>query len=212
MYVNDSLTGDPLMTVPIHTDPNVNPGDDISSICYEVHGESNAYFNLISDACTSVNAFYEAAVTPSPDIDLNVVTKIGVRAVGETTCIDIEVVLNLCTTLVDGITVASSYHADGISVKRYASSSRVRIAVPNCADTMLVMWVFCMTGQVPDPVGNASYSVDFIRFIVMRGLNLDEESHGLIGMTALFTGMCVSPVILCVRVACLSLLTQLSLG
>jgi hypothetical protein len=37
VFVNDTLTGDPLLTVPILTDPNVEPGDDIESLCYEVH-------------------------------------------------------------------------------------------------------------------------------------------------------------------------------
>ena len=70
---------------------------------------------------------------------------------------------------------------DGINVKHYPRSRRVRISVPNCADTMLVMWVFCKDGQVEDPVTWEFFDVSFIRFVVMRGLNLGETSHGLIG-------------------------------
>ena len=178
--MNDTLTGDPLMTVPIFTDPNVEPGDDIESLCYEVHGEDGAYFNLISDGCTSVNAYYQEAVTPSENIDLNVVTQIGVRARGNSSCWDIQVNLDTCSATVNGAPLVGNSF-DGIYVKPYASSSRVRISVPNCADTMLVMWVFCRSGQVEDPVTWDYFDINFIRFVVMRGLNLNEQSHGLIG-------------------------------
>ena len=182
VFVNDTLTGDPLMTVPIRDDPNVQQGDPVSSLCYEVHGESNQFFNLISDGCTSVNAYYEKAETNSSNIDLNVVTQIGVTAVGNSgVCTNITVNLEgQCEALVNGGPPASGI-VDGIHVKRYASSSRVRISVPNCGDTMLVMWVFCKSGQVEDPVTWDYFPVNFIRYVVMRGLNLNEKSHGLIG-------------------------------
>ena len=179
--MNDTLTGDPLLTVPIFTDPDVEPGDDIESLCYDVHGEDGAYFNLISDGCTSVNGYYQEAVTPSENIDLNVVTQIGVRARGNSACWNIQVDLDMCNTTVNGMPLASTTN-DGISVKHYATSSRVRIAVPNCDDdTRLVMWVFCRSGRVEDHVTREYFSIKFIRFVVMRGLNLDEQSHGLIG-------------------------------
>ena len=177
VFVNDTLTGDPLMTVPIFDNPDVRPGDPVSSLCYEVHGESNQFFNLISDECTSVNAYYERANTTSPNIDLNIVTQIGVTAVGNSgACTNITINLSgNCEALVNGWPPASG-PVDGIQVKRYASSSRVRISVPNCADTMLIMWVFCKSGQVE------TFPVNFIRYVVMRGFNLNEKSHGLIGI------------------------------
>ena len=180
--VNDTLTGDPLLTVPIWTDPDVGPGDPIESLCYEVHGEDGAYFNLISDECTSVNGYYQEAVTPSNNIDLNVVTQIGVRARGESACWNIEVNLTTCSATVNGAALTGN-NFDGIYVRSYATSSRVRISVPNCAsNNMLVMWVFCRSGQVEDPVTLVDFDIRFIRFVVMRGLNLNERSHGLIGL------------------------------
>lgn len=183
VFVNDTLTGDPLITVPIFTDPNVQSGDNVSSICFEVHGRSSYFFNLITDNCTSVNAYYEKATTPSLDMDLNVVTQIGIRAVGlgQSSCTDIEIDLEFCVTKVDGVNISSTYTLDGITVKRFTNSYRVRVSVPNCGDTKLVMWMFCKNGMMPDPTSNASYPVNFIRFVVMRGLNLDQKSHGLIG-------------------------------
>ena len=167
------------MTVPIWTGGDVQP-DDVESLCYEVHGEENAYFNLVSDGCTSVNGYYQRAVTPSPNINLNVITQIGVRARGSTTCWDIQVDLDTCSASIGGAPQTSN-NFDGISVRAYPTSSRVRISVPNCADSMLVMWVFCRDGQVEDPATMEFHSIRFIRFVVRRGLNLNEESHGLIG-------------------------------
>ena len=178
--MNDTLTGDPLMTVPIWTDPDVEPGDDIESLCYEVHGEDDAYFNLISDGCTSVNAYYQEAITPSDNINLNVVTQIGVRARGNNNCWNIRVNLDTCSARVNGNPLVGN-NFDGIMVRPYPTSSRVRISVPNCADNMLVMWVFCRTGQVEDPVTWEYFDIRFIRFVVMRGLNLSPKSHGIIG-------------------------------
>ena len=121
-------------------------------------------------------------MTPSPNIDLNVLTQIGVRAVGNSgACWNIQVDLNMCMATVNGsISVETSTVFDGISVKRY-TVRRVRISVPNCADTMLVMWVMCKNGSVEDPVTWNYFNINFIRFVVMRGLNLNERSHGLIG-------------------------------
>ena len=58
-------------------------------------------------------------------------------------------------TLIDGNCEAlvnvgppASGPVDGIQVKRCTSSSRVRISVPNCGDTMLVMWVFCVKSKI----------------------------------------------------------------
>ena len=180
VFVNDTLIRDPLMTVPIFTDLNVRQGDPISSICYEVHGAANTFFNLITDECTSVNAHYQEAVTPSPSIDLNVVTQIGVRTVGDSgACWNIQVDLNMCMVSVNGEGIVTNTF-DGISLKRY-NAHRVRISVPNCGDTMLVMWVMCRNGSVEDPVTWEYFNINFIRFVVMRGLNLNERSHGLIG-------------------------------
>ena len=66
--------------------------------------------------------------------------------------------------------------------------SRVRIAVPNCNSAMgLVMWVFCQTQTFwstsdinPDGT-EVTFEGDAIRFVIARGLNLQETSHGILG-------------------------------
>ena len=188
VIVNDTLTGDPLMTVPIWTDPNIKPGDPVTSLCYEVHGEDDKYFNLISDTCVSVNAHYSKAVTGSDNIRLNIVDEIGVRAISSTgDSVDISVGLEDCKAYVNGVNM-TMYKKNGIYVRAYCKN-RVRIAVPNGArvDKDLVMWVFCTSGKTEDPVTWQFFNINFIRFVVMRGLNLDPTSHGIIGQPLLLS-------------------------
>ena len=168
------------MTVPILTDMSPQAGDEITSLCYEVHGEADKFFSLISDNCTAVNAHYAKAPINSTNVDLNVVDAIGVRAVGDDgECRNIRVGLSDCQATVNGVDISGTYRMGGITVREY--NGRVRIAVPNCADNRLVMWVFCMDGITEDPVTWENFFFRMIRFVVTRGLNLDEESHGIIG-------------------------------
>ena len=136
------------------------------SLCYEVHGERGEYFNLISDTCVSVNALYSSMTDPSNG---NIISKIGVLAEDTNgVCQEIEADLNNCTARVNG-TVVTMYNQDGIRVRR--RTNRIRISVPNCESTDLVMWVTC------EVQGEQS----MIKFVVARGFNLRPTSHGLIG-------------------------------
>ena len=54
--------------------------------------------------------------------------------------------------------------------------------MPNCADVSLVMWVVCETVDITDPYTGVNLGpVNMIKFIISRGFNLHEYSHGLIG-------------------------------
>ena len=92
---------------------------------------------------------------------------------------DIRVGLGGCQATVNGGDVSRIYQSNGITIRVYPN--RVRISVPNCADRDLVMWVFCTSGITEDPFTWENFNFDFIRFVITRGLNLNEESHGLIG-------------------------------
>ena len=174
------------MTVPILTDMSPQAGDEHTSLCYELHGEADKFFSLISDGCTAVNAHYAKADINSTNVDVNVVDAIGVRAVGnDSVCRNISVGLSDCQATVDGMPISGMYKKAGIAVREY--NGRVRIAVPNCADNRLVMWVFCMDGKTEDPVTWVNFYFRMIRFVVTRGLNLDEESHGIIGKQGMKT-------------------------
>ena len=151
------------------------------SLCYEVHGESDENFNLVSDVCVSVNAHY---MRVSSDVEINVIDTIGVRAVNDLNqCNEIRVDLDGCRASVDGMEIPTRippYMASvgGVSIRKY--TNRVRIAVPNCDDHDLVMWVFCRNGTFSYN-DTSTFQAPMIRFVIARGLNLQETSHGIIG-------------------------------
>ena len=177
--VNDTVIGDPLMTVPILvTDNDLQAlGVDRVSLCYEIHGRKDANYNLVTDQCATVNAHYTDITTY-----LNVIDQIGVRAVDESgSCKNIQVDVDGCSASIDGTPITSLYSSQGIMVRPF--SRRVRIAVPNCNELSLVMWVICETRTLEDPFGgDASVTGDMIKFVVARGLNFGHrKAHGILG-------------------------------
>ena len=165
------MIGDPLYTVPILS--NIINDGERSQLCFEVRGRSNAVFNLISDTCVSVNAYYRGMS------GRNAINQISVRAVSASNqCYNIHVARDGCiasmsstsSDLEDFVQIGDRFSSDGISVRRYPD--RVRIAVPNCENVQLVMWVTCET----------RHDLEMIRLDISRGLNLRQTSHGLIGI------------------------------
>lgn len=177
---NDTVIGDPLMTVPILVQDSVLQMLNATrlSLCYEIHGQADAFFNLVTDECATVNAHYHDLTSY-----LNVIDQIGVRAVDNNgMCRNIQVDVNGCAASIDGSPLAAGnrFSSGGISVRSY--SNRVRISVPNCAELTLVMWVICETRTLEDPFGNGVVTGDMIKFVVMRGLNFGHrKAHGLLG-------------------------------
>ena len=179
--VNDIIAGKPLLTVPLNVGNDtrmllgLNEGEHVS-LCYEVYGEADAYFNLVSDVCVSVNAHYARVRS---DVDINVINRIGIRAVDTASqCHNITADLNGCRAFLDGVEIPMSNRMGGISVRKY--STRVRIVVPNCQDNDLVIWVFCQTGGTFEN-GDMTFNASMIRFVIVRGFNLAETSHGILG-------------------------------
>ena len=165
---NDTVIGDPLFTVPILRSPDDAP----ETLCYEVRGRANQTFNLVSDLCVNVNAYY----APMDEAELgNIMSEIGVRAATENNqCYNIRVTRDQCQTFVQGpdseeVLLDENMMTEGLSVRLY--SDRVRISTPNCDQVTLVMWIICETrgGQ------------DMLKFVISRGVNLRATSHGLLG-------------------------------
>ena len=176
--VNDTIIGDPLFTVPILVDESqlAAIGVDSLQLCYEIHGEASQWFNLVTDKCASVNALYSSR-TPN----LNVITKVGVKAVDRNDgCVRILVDIDQCSASVNNISL-EMYSMNEVSMKKY--SNRVRISVPNCNDLTLVMWVICQQHIMQDPDDpGTDIDVRLLKFVVMRGLNFQHrEAHGLLG-------------------------------
>ena len=176
-FANDTVVlGDPRMTVPIRVRNLTSLGiEQRLSLCYQVHGIAGQYFNLISDDCVSVNGHHVSA-----GVLFNVIGSITVRAVDMTgQCRNISVSAKGCSASVDDININTIYRARGISVRRYPN--RVRIAVPNCANVDLVMWVICQNETFFGSNDAESFTVQAIKFVITRGFNLQERSHGIIG-------------------------------
>ena len=164
VLVNDTVVADPLFTAP------VSGG---AQLCFEIHGEPDAIFNLVSDKCTIVNAAYESMNIAENG---NIIGAVGIRAADASgNCHNIEIRLSRqgaslpIQVLLDGVEVSGVVRRDAVRVRRY--QDRVRVSVPNCELIDLVMWVMYMElgGQ------------DMLKYVIMRGSNLAPTSHGLIG-------------------------------
>ncbi len=183
--VNDTATGDPVMTVPLYVRNSTAfpqlQDNQLMYLCFEVHGENDSYFNLVSDSCVSVNGHY---IQPHPQLGYNIINAISVVAPDLLqACHNISVSASDCSASIDGTILDSNYARDGISVRLYRN--RVRIGVPNCQNIDLVMWVFCDQGVfVGDPdfgEPDITITVPMIRFVIARGFNIRESAHGLLG-------------------------------
>lgn len=180
--VNDTVVGDPLLTVPLNINTmsglDLNLNNKIPSLCFEIHGEQDQYFNFVSDDCVSVNAHYTRL-----NQYLNIIDQVAVRAVDSARgCRNIQVDLDTCLPTVDGALLTSNFRENSVYVRIYRT--HVRISVPNCNGTShLVMNVICQRNfSFQDPYTGESSPVNMIKFVISRGINLNENSHGLIGM------------------------------
>ena len=171
--VNDSTIGDPFFTVPVYTPEEQLRmlNSDSLALCYELHGEPEKWFNLVTDKCVTVNAHFVFLT-----FSLTVIDDIGIKAVDSANqCVDIRISVHQCAAQVNGIGLGlgERFSRNGVSVRRMRN--RVRISVPNCNDLTLVMWVFCEI-NLPGQPG------EMIKFVVTRGLNFGvREAHGLFG-------------------------------
>ncbi len=146
------------------------------SLCYEIHGAEDQWFNLVTDNCVSVNTQYTDLTRR-----LNIMDSVAVRAVDEANrCVNIRVNVDQCSAMVgdSSIGVLNKYESNGIMVKRY--SNRVRITVPNCQDLTLVMWVICEDRTLENPDQPETFLTSkMIKFVVMSGLNFgSRQAHG----------------------------------
>ena len=168
---------------------SLNIGSDKIYLCYEVHGQSDEWFNFVTDECTSVNAHYSNSTG-----GFNIINQIAIRAVDSARdCREISVSLQNCSVELDGIPLTSNrFIRNEISIRRYISTRRVRVAVPNCEEQSLVMWITCQTDTIQNSILDDPVTFDLIRFDIMRGLNFGHrDSHGIIG-NLLHKSLCVT--------------------
>lgn len=147
------------------------------SLCYEIHGQSDEIYNLVTGKCVSINAHYYRLTD-----HLNVIDQIGVHAAGDDEfCRNIQVDVKDCLVSIDGVAISTNFSSGGITVSR--SLNVIRIAVPNCNELSLTMWITCETQAIENPFGNGEkVTGDMLKFTVTRGLNFGHNrTHGLLG-------------------------------
>ena len=164
------ILNDPLYEVPVtHTPPGMDP--TTTSLCYQVHGESGSYYNLISDDCIQVNVLYGAMKNPEAG---NFIKEIGILAHNTgNNCTEIKLRANRCVPMINGVSIDDSYNEDGITVDATERRS-FEVTVPNCKPTQGDDLMFKI----------ACYRVNkqkIIRFDVSRGGGIKPGAHGLLG-------------------------------
>ena len=164
------ILNDPLYEVPVtHTPPGMDP--TTTSLCFQVHGESESYYNLISDDCIQVNVLYGAMKTHE---DGNFIKEIGILAHNsETACTEITLQAKRCVPIINGVSFNGSYNEDGIIIKK-TGKRNYEVTVPNCKPTQGDDLNFKI----------ACYKINkqkIIHFDVIRGGGIKPGAHGLIG-------------------------------
>ena len=170
--LTDTVTihNDPLYEVPVtHTPPGMDP--TTTSLCFQVHGESGNYYNLISDECIQVNVLYEAFKNFNDD---NFIKEIGIVARNsQDNCTEIKLRANRCSLLINSIGFNESYNENGIVIISSGKQS-YEITIPNCKNTEGDDIKFEMACQ-------RANGQRIIHFDVERGGGIKPGAHGLIG-------------------------------
>ena len=179
------------MTVPLDINPlQIGASANVLSLCYQVHGEEDKLYNLLSDDCVSVNAHVS-----QPYTDRHIIDKIGIRAVGNNgTCYDISIERENCAVSINNQSLPTNNHfqEEGIEVlsESLAEIPTIRISVPNCGKpTIDHMFISCTQYTIHDT------PTDILQFGSTRGKSQVQPPHGLIGTSIRSTN--VLPIYLC---------------
>ena len=170
--MNDSIVADPQFSVSL-------PGNSAKAVCFEVHGTSRKYFNLISDSCTSINAHFTSMPDPTmgnrmSNIGIHTVLREepvvlgeGVGFAAESDCVDIRFDLQGCAASVGGQALKVMGSIGDVRYRKYTSRNYWRVSMPNCGRERVVVYITCQK--------------DMLRLDVGRGSHLNATSHGLLG-------------------------------
>lgn len=175
--MTDVVVGDPVFFASL-TLSESSVLEEPLGLCFQIHGEEETNYNLLTTPCTSVTGRWTAVTST-----LNVITSISVSVVSDEECTSVHVNLDSCTVIMDGdIVVGSNGNytiSAGVSVSRM-DDSLVEISVPNCEEA-LVLRVLCETRRVFDHETKKHRDVDMLKFSVTRSVPGAVPAHGLFG-------------------------------
>ena len=170
--VTDVVSGDPLFYAAIYPQPE-SPLGRLVALCYQIHGDSNTYYNILTTPYTSVNGFW-SGITES----LNLLTKIGVQA----NCHSVIVELEGCAVTIDGETFADNFETnlttDGDFVEK--DDSVIVIVLTN-GNHPLRLEIECKNRTLS--TGEGDIEVFMLQLRVTRARNdIDGTAHGFLGI------------------------------
>ena len=127
-----------------------------------MRGSQDGFYNIISDACTSVN------IHTTQYSDKNEISSIGIRAItgdADTPCADVQIDLLNCKASINNKTINDSEIIGNMRVKK--ARNGWKLFVPNCERPHSMMWITCKE--------------EMLQFDVSRASKLNSTSHGLLG-------------------------------
>ena len=186
--VTDVVSGDPLFAVSISPKPGSSLEPPLA-LCYQVHGDRDARYNLLSTTRTSVNGLWRAATD-----SLNLLAEVGVRTVSESgECHRVLVGLDDCKVTVDG----EDFTSDGLLLNTSNGGVLVRrdddrvvvIRVPGGDGEGLTLEVECEMRKVFDGIEEVEIPMLLLK-IHRRSNPISGIAHGLIGLFVSLIYMC----------------------
>ena len=185
--VADRVGDDMVFSTVLDISPiEVGVNDKTVSLCYQVHGEKEKFYNLVSDDCLSVNAH---VTQPVPGVKSHVIDKIGIRAIGNnaTYCYDIGIARENCSVTVNGnpISVNEKFTEEGIEVFNDRMIARnpnvIRISVPNCGRALVDAIQITCTEYNMRISRTETVPVKVLELTTTRGISPIEAAHGVVG-------------------------------
>ena len=173
----DVVVGDPVFYVPLLLSESSDLEGPLG-LCFQIHGEDNDIYNLLTTPCTSVNGLWTAVTNK-----LNVITEISVNTVSDDECHTVKVQLESCTVVIDGDTILNqdgNYTVLGGMIVSRIDDSLVEITVDNCKEP-IVLAVECETRLVHDRETKNHVETDMLKFSIRRPLAGRVQAHGLFG-------------------------------
>ena len=160
----------------------LNVSEPTVSLCYQVHGQEEHFYNLISDYCVSVNAHVSQ---PKTEIDSHVIDKIGIRAIGSNgTCYNIAIIRENCAVSINNqsLEINSKFEEESVIVHNDRTIARnpnvIHVSVPNCGRPLVnTMHIMCTHYHIR----HSATPTEVLEFTTIRGLSPIDAAHGLLG-------------------------------
>ena len=179
--MTDVVSADPLFTVAINSQSSseLDSHQQPLSLCYQVHGDGDTYYNLLTTPFTSVNGLWSSV----DDSGLHLLTEIGVQTLSENgECHNILIQLEDCALTINNFTTNAYLHfiSRGVNVTRVDD----RVIVINVSDGSRDDFVIEVECEVREMVrGGEEMEVPLLQLRVTRPLtSLSGSANRLLGL------------------------------